>query len=114
MAILDLTPDTADLILYRGDTQPITFSYVQRATGDLQSLTGAMAQMHVKNDIESDTPIYEFTLTIDTQNNTIQALINDWALVTWTTGIYDLEVTYQGGIVETWCKGTISIEGDIS
>jgi hypothetical protein len=114
MATLDLTPDTADFIIYRGDTQPITFSYIQRSTGDLQSLTGATAKMDVKNEIESDTVIYEFPLTIDEENNTIQALIDDWSLVTWTTGIYDLEVTYQGGIIETWCKGTITIEGDIS
>lgn len=114
MTTLDLTPPIADLILYRGDTQPITFSYIQRSTGQLQSLVGATAKMYLKNDIASDVVVYEFTLSIDGVENTITMSITDWDTLIWAEGIYDLEVTYQGGIPETWCRGTIKIIGDVS
>ena len=114
MTTLDLTPPIADLILYRGDTQPITFSYMQRSTGELQSLTGATAKMYLKNEIGSDIVIYEFPLTINTAQNTITMSITNWGVVTWVKGLYDLEVTYQSGVIETWCRGTFELKGDIS
>lgn len=40
--------------------------------------------------------------------------LSDWTGITWTGGVYDLEVTYQGGVVETLFQGTVTVKGDIS
>jgi hypothetical protein len=111
---LNTTPPIHDMTLYRGDTQPRTFKYRNRATGELQSLAGATALMQLRSSASSETVIYTFPLTVNEAENTITMLISNWELVTWTTGVYDLEVTYGSGVVETWIKGTCTVMEDVS
>lgn len=131
MQTLDLTPPKKDLLLYRGDTQAITFKYRIRSTKELQSLAGATALMQLKMDASSNTVLYTFPLTVDEVNNVITMLISDWSQITplltddvknvisketviYKLGVFDLQVTYSNNIKETWFKGALDIMEDIS
>lgn len=112
--LLDSTPPIADFHIYKGDTFVRTFRVKQRSTRQLLDLTGATATMVLKDPEDNQTLLYTFTTTIDTALSTITASIPSWSGLTWTQGVYDLQVTYAGGVVETLCRGTITVEGDVS
>ena len=114
MATLDSIPPIANFTIYKGDTFVKTFRIKNRATRQLQDLTGATARMQLRATQASDTILHTFDLTIDTALSTIIVSLLDWDSITWTSGVYDLEVTYLGGVVETLCRGTITVEGDVS
>lgn len=185
MTTLDSTPPIANFTIYKGDTFVNTFRIKNRATRQLQDLTGATARMQLRASQASDTILHTFDIsilenfdsgTIETASSTqiidtskswvtnewvgyvlritngvgngqiipivsntsttltlgygfktlpnssslytieggIVVSLSDWDSITWTTGVYDLEVTYSGGVVETLCRGTITVEGDVS
>lgn len=114
MTTLDSTPPIANFTIYRGDTFVKTFRIKQRSTRQLQDLTGSTARMQLRSSQASDTIIHTFDLDVDEQLSTITLSLLDWTGITWTGGVYDLEVTYQGGVIETLFQGTMTVKGDIS
>lgn len=110
--LLDSTPPIADFRIYKGDTFVRTFRVKQRITRQLLDLTGATATMLLKDPVDK-TLLYTFTLTIDTALSTITASIPSWTGLTWTQGFYELKLTYAGGVDETLCRGTITVEDGV-
>jgi hypothetical protein len=76
--------------------------------------------MQLRSSALSETVIYEFPLTVDETENTITLPIEDLDAATWTTGVYDLEVTYgsivevsaDSKVVEVISGGTIWLENE--
>jgi hypothetical protein len=114
MVLIDNTPPIADFRIYKGDSFVKAFRVKNRSTRQLVDLTGATARMQLRATPASNDILYTFNLSIDTALSTITASILDWSGIAWTTGSYDLEVAYAGGIVDTLCRGTITVEGDTS
>lgn len=92
--------------------------YLQfRAPHDLASYT---ARMKIKDRI-GGTELLSLTtengrITIDAAAKTITRTITaaDTALITWKTGVYDLELVSPGGIVTAIDSGTVSIQQEIT
>ena len=114
MVTIDTTPPIADFTIYKNDSFVKAFRVRSRATHELVDLTGATALMQLRATPSSAGVLHTFNLSIDTVLSTITASILDWSAISWTTGYYDLQVTYTGGIVDTLCRGVITVEGDTS
>lgn len=117
MGSLDLTPPTADPIkLYRGDTSSLIFRIRDVTTGTIQDLTGVTALMQLRPYRQNDVLLYTFNLTINHVAGEITMTIDadDWESINWTSGIWDLQLTYPSGDVETIATGSISVVEDVS
>jgi len=114
MTIIDGTPPTVDITIYRNDTEVKTVRVKNRATRQLEDLTGVTALMQLRATPDSATVLYTFTTTIANNEITITIPQAHWATITWTTGVYDLQLTYAGGVIDTLFRGTITVEKDVS
>jgi hypothetical protein len=113
MATLDFTPAKLDLVLYKRDDAQfqVQFLDVQRLVIDL---SGASAIAQVRD----NAGVLLGTLGV-TVNGVSDALVitiakEQYATWTWTTGVYDLQVTLSNGDVKTLAGGTITIKGDVT
>lgn len=84
-------------------------------------LTGCTARMQVRAKIDATTPL----LTLTTENGgislggtagTIELLIDadDTAALTWTSGVYDLEIVYPGGQVTRLAYGSVTVSPEVT
>lgn len=84
-------------------------------------LTGCTARMQIRSKIEATTPL----LTLTTENGgislggtagTIELLIDadDTAALTWTSGVYDLEVVFPGGQVTRLTYGSVTVSPEVT
>lgn len=112
-SIIDIPP-TVDISIYRNDTEIKTVRVKNRTTRQLEDLTGVTALMQLRSTPDSATILYTFTTTIANNEITISIPQANWATITWTTGVYDLQLTYPSGVVETLFRGTLTVEKDVS
>lgn len=84
-------------------------------------LTGCTARMQIRAKIEATTPL----LTLTTENGgislggtagTIELLIDadDTAALTWTSGVYDLEIVFPGGQVTRLTYGSVTVSPEVT
>ena len=127
------------LKFYRGDTAIRTVKIWDESVKprQLQDLTGATALMQVRATPSSTgSPLYIFSTTIADNIITLSIPQADWgaidtlmasgttSLVTeieddkevtyYKIGVYDLQLTYSSGVVDTQFKGDVLIEKDTS
>jgi len=136
MTILDDTPAKLDLIIYRNDTQVKTVSVKNKTNRQLEDLTGVTALMQLKTSAENATVLYTFTTTIANNKITITIPQNEWTIINtimaspttiittikengrdvlyYNIGVYDLQLIYAGGVVDTLFRGTITVLKDVS
>ena len=134
-SIIDIPP-TADMYIYRNDTEVKTVRKKDRNTRQLEDLTGATALMQLRATPNSATILYTFTTTIANNEITITIPQADWTTIQtlmesptteieimeikgkqytfYKIGFYDLQVTYPGGVNKTFIQGTYSIQEDTS
>jgi hypothetical protein len=104
--------DDVNAALYKAYTSG---GYVQYYTP--QPLTGFTARMAIKDKVGGtqllrlDTSTTPIRITIDTANSVITLSIAaaDTLAITWTTGVYDLELVSAAGVVTTLLSGTVTI-----
>lgn len=88
-------------------------------------LTGFTARMKIRDRIGGtilastevgDTPLDIITVTLDDVLATITLNIaaSDTAALTWTKGVYDLELVSAGGVVTTLLSGKISVTKEVT
>ena len=84
-------------------------------------LTGCTARMQIRAKIEATSPL----LTLTTENGgislggtagTIELLIDadDTAALTWTSGVYDLEIVFPGGQVTRLTYGSVTVSPEVT
>ena len=84
-------------------------------------LTGCTVRMQIRAKIEATTPL----LTLTTENGgislggtagTIELLIDadDTAALTWTSGVYDLEIVFPGGQVTRLTYGSVTVSPEVT
>ena len=120
MTTLDLRPATVDILLYRGDTTPLTINLKNEAgTGDYV-LAGAKEDYTATFTIKtSDGYIVPGTIT-STVASVSQVTVSIPSAVTAVlipevTYSYDLQVTTTATSAKTsYLRGSISVQGDIS
>jgi hypothetical protein len=134
----------SNIDVYRGDTFLRTIRVKDKKTKQRLPLEGATVLMQLRETPESPTFLYTFTTTVAksivngiTTNDdeirisipsadwvtidTIMALpstivkeMNDGKTKEYTLGVFDLQLTYSGGIVETLFRGQFIVVGDTS
>jgi hypothetical protein len=88
-------------------------------------LTGYTARMKIKDRVGgtvlassevADTPLDTITITLDDVEATITITISatDTAALTWTKGVYDLELVSSGGVVTQLLSGKIAVEKEVT
>ena len=120
--MIDFRPQNEPLYLYRGDTIVASFD-IENALGAKEDLTGCSVLMKVKATPESSDVLFTFDTEIDLEidgDTVIKSRIiativaGDWATIDWNEGVYDIQVTYPSGIVQTFAYGTISVPKDVT
>lgn len=85
------------------------------------NLTGCTARMQIRSKVESP----EVLLSLTTENGgialggtagTIELLIDadDTAAITWTSGVYDLEIVFPGGQVRRLMYGSVVVSPEVT
>lgn len=84
-------------------------------------LTGCTARMQIRADLESTTPLITLTtensgITLGDEAGTIELYISDTdtADMTWTQGVYDLEVILANGDVRRLLYGTVVVTPEVT
>jgi hypothetical protein len=113
MATLDFTPAKLDLVLYRRDDAQFQVQFLD-VQGLVIDLSGASAVAQVRND--AGVLLGSLAVTVDEVNDALVITIakEEYTTWTWTTGVYDLQVTLGNGDVKTLASGNVTIKGDIS
>jgi hypothetical protein len=82
------------------------------APGTAVNLTGCTARMHIRSEIKSPTVLVELTtanggITLGGAAGTVDLYLSDdaTAAITWTSGVYDLEVEFASGDVRRLLYG---------
>jgi len=116
VSIINNVPKTVDIKHYRGSTFVAKLRILDKDTREVKSLAGVTALMQLRSTALSQTILYTFSTVVDSETNTITISIpqNDWATIAWTKGVYDIRLTYVGGIVETVVKGTFNLVEGVS
>ena len=84
-------------------------------------LTGYTARMHVRDEYDSATTLFEATsaggeIVLGGAAGTISFAISSaqTTLWTWNCAVYDLELTSGGGVVKTIVEGTITMRDEVT
>jgi DUF4097 and DUF4098 domain-containing protein YvlB len=115
-----MTPGKLNLTIYQGSTwrRVIRLATVAGAV----DLSGATARMHVRATVATTTTLLELTesngraLITDAANGEITLLISatDTVLLTFTSGVYDLEIEYASGTVDRVLYGTVKLSKEVT
>lgn len=84
-------------------------------------LTGYTARMQIRADIDATDVLLELStangkITIDGPAGQIKPVLTDTqtATLTWTDGVYDLELTAPGGDVQRLLKGPVEVDPEVT
>lgn len=102
-----MLPGNADLVAYRGDSWAQTFRFKQNSTP--VNLTGATIAAWAR---DTDGEIHQFVITNGGATGEVTLRFPTPAFPPGSYR-YDVEVT-QGGVVSTWVRGQLRVEGDIT
>lgn len=85
------------------------------------NLTGYTARMQIRSSVESETVLVNLTtenggITLGGTGGTVQLLITAvaTAAITWTSGVYDLELVSGSGIVTRLVSGRINVTQEVT
>lgn len=114
------TPDTNDIVIYRGDTTSLVFTY-EDINGDPIDVTGYSAKFQARKDTDASTADIDLssaggTITVGTTNGLFTVSIS--AAITAALDSddydYDLQVTDGSSNVRTISRGTITLLKDVT
>jgi hypothetical protein len=116
-----MTPGKLTLTIYQGSTFRRVVRLADDAGGAID-LTGATARMHVRAAITDTATLLELTeangraLVTDAVGGEITLLVSaaDTALLTFTTGVYDLEIEYSDGTVDRVLYGKVTLSKEVT
>ena len=85
------------------------------------NLTGCTARMHIRSEIADPVPLVELTtenggITLGGALGTITLRLSAvaTAALTWTTGVYDLEIVYPDARIRRLLSGTVAVSPEIT
>jgi len=85
------------------------------------NLTGCTARMQIRSAITSPTVLVNLTtenggIVLGGTAGTIELIITDTATaaITWTTGVYDLEIVFPSGDVRRLVYGTVTVSPEVT
>lgn len=114
-----MLPTTKNLQLYRGDTFSMLIRFLDRTVdgqpGNPVALTGVTAEAQIRAAITSPTVITSFTCTLDAPNGTVTMKLSSSQTTTLAAStVYDLQLTFPDGTIQTFIQGTITMSGEVT
>jgi hypothetical protein len=112
-----MPPGVYNIGLYRGDTYKAQFALWRDSKKTLESdLTGVLAQSQIRNKLDG-TVLAEFACTV-TMPNIVDIVLDPSVWTTWPSttnkGVWDLQLTYADGDVQTVVAGDVSVSLDVT
>lgn len=115
------TPAKHKFVIYQGATFRKKLTWTVKSTGAAIDLTGCTARMHIR----AKQPDASTLLTLTTENSritlggvagTVDLFISDedTAAITWTSGVWDLEIAHPNGDVTRLSEGSISVSKEVT
>lgn len=84
-------------------------------------LTGCIARMHVRSEVKSPIVLLDLTtvnggITLGGAAGTVEIYLSDeqTTAITWTTGVYDLEVEFSNGEVRRLLYGSVTVSPEVT
>lgn len=84
-------------------------------------LTGCTARMHVRSEVKSPTVLLDLTtanggVTLGGAAGTVDLYLTDdqTTAITWTSGVYDLEVEFANGDVRRLLYGSVTVSPEVT
>jgi len=112
-------PSTLNLDYYSGDDDDLTL--VLKNDGVLVDITGETAILQARTSTASETTVLDIAAVIDGPNGEIKFYITKAASASLTPTnasqsryVYDVQLTYASGIIETLVKGSITGHPDVT
>ncbi len=116
----NLIPKRYPLVIKKGATFDPSFQFVDKATGSIIPLTGYTGRMQIRASYDSETVLLELTaangrLTVDEANGiyALNVAATDTAALTWTTGVYDIELV-NGATVRCPQYGPVTVIPEVT
>jgi hypothetical protein len=107
-------PGRYSLSIYRGDAQYWDFVLWNDVIGgDPYDLTGVTAKAEIR-DVPSGTRVTPLELTIELPNTIHAKLPSDAARTAPTKGVWDLQITFYNGDVQTMVYGDVAVVQDVT
>lgn len=85
------------------------------------NLTGCTARMHVRSEVKSPNVLLDLTtanggITLGGAAGTVDLYLSDdqTTAITWTSGVYDLEVEFANGDVRRLLYGSVSVSPEVT
>jgi hypothetical protein len=110
-----MTPGVYNLALYRGDTFKVTFKLWSKVDGVKVpvDLTGAFVAAEIR-DKPSGSQIVAMAATVVLPNSVDMEITADQWADTFPAGVWDLEVTFPDGVVQTPVGGSVTVTPDVT
>jgi hypothetical protein len=109
-----MTPGKFDLSLYRGDSYAWRFILWQDEAQTVPvDLTGATVEAEIREK-SAGTSVVALTCTPSLPNTVDVAMTPDLYATCPSKGVWDLQVTFPDGSVQTPVAGTVTVSGDVT
>lgn len=114
-------PVKRSLKIYQGATFRDQITWRAGAPASPVDLTGATARMQARTRIDSPAPLIELTtanggVVLGGAAGTVTLFLSatQTAAITWTGGVYDLEVTFPSGDVRRLFYGSVAVSPEVT
>lgn len=115
------TPAKLKFVIYQGATFRKRLTWTVQTTGAAIDLTGCTARMHIRAKLPDTTTLLVLTtenarITLGGTAGTVDLFISDedTALITWTSGVWDLEIAHPNGDVTRLAEGSVSVSKEVT
>lgn len=115
-----MTPGEWDITIVQGATLDLTLTW-KDPDGSPVNLTGASARMNVRESTASSVTLLSLTtadgrITLGGVAGTIRLLLSAavTATLSWTWGVYDLEIELAAGQVTRLLKGRVTVDPEVT
>lgn len=115
------TPAKLKFTIYQGATFRKRLTWAVQSTGVAIDLTGCTARMHIRAKLADATPLLMLTtenarITLGGVAGTVDLFISDedTAALTWTGGVWDLEISHPNGDVTRLAEGGIGVSKEVT
>jgi hypothetical protein len=114
-----IKPVKRSMPIIQGADLNLTFTW--RSAGTPVNLTGATARLQVRSDIDSPDVLLELTtenggIQLGGAAGTVRRYMNatGTAALTWTEGVYDMEIIFADGSVRRLLAGNASVSREVT
>lgn len=116
-----MTPFKLPLTIYQGATFRKSAVWKAGTPAVPVDLTGCIARMHIREFLDAPTTLLELTtengrLVLGGVTGKVDMIVDATATtaLTWTSGVYDLEIEFSNGEVRRLLQGAVKVSQEVT